>query len=205
MLTAGAVPLSIEPITGIAGASTRESWWRQVTNPMRALIRESKMHGVWIAIWSVVGWVGTLLMPVMDGHGFILMLLAPRALFAAMAADSVNIVPFVLLGTMRLAVTDASYFIIGRRMPSIVSERRPVERGRFASRLRSWLRQSDRLCRWLSRRPALAGSVLFLRPNGKYLAFAGAYGVSRVVAAVSSVLGTVVFLTALHMGLSVVF
>ncbi len=39
-------------------------------------------------------------------------------MFVALAADSVPLLPFVLLGTLRLSVTDASYYVIGRKLPS---------------------------------------------------------------------------------------
>jgi len=73
---------------------------------------------LWIFAWSIVGWVGTALAPVLSGTPFLLMLLSPRAMFVALAADSVPLLPFVLLGTLRLSVTDASYYVIGRKLPS---------------------------------------------------------------------------------------
>lgn len=188
---------------------------QRFTGPLRRLIRLSRRHGLWIAAWSVVGWIGTALVPALIDKPFALMMLSPRALFAALAVDSVSLVPFVLLGTARLGVTDASYFIIGRRIPeAFVATSSPaaptatapsVVPSTWSLRIRQLARRGDSLCRWLCTRPLLAGSVLFFRPNGKYLAAAGAYGVSPVVAAVSSMLGTATFLAVLHLGVGSLF
>lgn len=172
---------------------------------LRNIVRQSRRHGLWIFAWSIVGWVGTALAPVLADKPFILMMLSPRALFVALAADSVSLVPFVLLGTLRLSVTDASYYVIGRKLPReiTVSSSRPA--GRIKALIRSVASRGDRLCRWFCARPRLAGAFLFFRPNGKYLGVAGAYGVNRWLAALSATLGTAVFLTAMHVGFGALF
>ena len=71
--------------------------------------------------------------------------------------------------------------------------------------IRSAARRSDRVCRWFCARPRLAAAFLFLRPNGKYLGVAGAYGVNRWLAAMSATVGTAVFLTTVHVGLAAIF
>lgn len=135
------------------------------------------------------------------------MLLSPRALFVALASDGVPLVPFVLLGTLRLSVTDASYYIIGRRFPDSV-DAAPDTTARV-SRLRRLTRrltrEGDNLCRWFCARPRLAGAFLFLRPNGKYLGVAGAYGVGPLTAGLSAATGTAAFLTAVHLGIGAIF
>jgi len=134
------------------------------------------------------------------------MMLSPRALFVALASNSVSLVPFVLLGTLRLSVTDASYYIIGRRFPQGTDEAPSTERvSTFTRRVRRIAREGDRLCRWFCARPKLAGAFLFFRPNGKYLAVAGAYKVGPLVAGISATAGTAVFLTAMHIGASAIF
>lgn len=173
---------------------------------LRGWLAATRGHGVWILLWSIVGWTGTLLSPFLVDNPLVLMLMAPRALFVAMAVDSVNIVVFVLLGTLRLAATDASYFIIGRRFPR--SHQRPSQRLRRSvlARVRAvFVRYADALCRWLCDRGIKAGAVLFLRPNGRYLAVAGAYGVSAKIAGWSSVVGTALYLASFHLGLSLIF
>lgn len=166
---------------------------RDVAGRVHGWLRATGRHGAWIGVWSVIGWGGTLLAPLLIDHPFLLMLMAPRALFVALAADSVGLMGFVVLGTLRLGVTDASYFILGRRFRR--TDRSP--RGRF----RLLMRWTDVMCRWLCKDRLRAGTVLFLRPNGKYLAVAGSYGVSPWVAGLSSVFGTALYLTSFHLGL----
>jgi len=169
----------------------------------RQRVAATRGHGLWIALWSVIGWSGTLAAPVLADRPFLVMMMAPRALFVALATESVGLVTFVLLGTLRLSATDASYFILGRRFPRDPSRpetdvRRPRRR-LFAI----GVRYTDRLCRWLCAHGCKAGTVLFFRPNGKYLAVAGSYGVSATVAAVTSVIGTILYLTFFHLGLGI--
>lgn len=172
------------------------------------IARRSRRHGAWIVAWSVIGWIGTAMAPMLTGAPFLLMLLSPRALFVAMASGSAPLVPFVLLGTLRLSVTDASYFIIGRTVPDDVTTRLPADSAAPAGRLRSALRwateRGDRVCRWFCARPRLAGAFLFVRPNGKYLGLAGAYGVNSWVAGLSATLGTATFLTLMHIGIGAI-
>lgn len=173
---------------------------------LRSVMRRSRRHGAWILLWSGVGLIGTLLAPVLTGHPFLLMLLSPRALFVAMASDSVGLVPFVLLGTLRLSATDASYFIIGRTVPDeLAGHTTPRKGGPLRRAIRTIAIRGDRICRWFCARPRLAGAFLFVRPNGKYLGFAGAYGVNRWLAGLSATLGTATFLTAMHIGIGAAF
>lgn len=144
--------------------------------------------------------------PALMHKPFLLMMLSPRALFVALASDSVSLIPFVLLGTLRLSITDASYYIIGRRFPRGVDappSTKPVSRWRC--RMRRIASEGDRLCRFFCSRPRLAGAFLFFRPNGKYLGVAGAYGVHPLVAGLSAATGTAVFLAAMHIGIGAIF
>lgn len=171
------------------------------------IVRQSRRHGLWIFAWSIVGWVGTALAPFLTSHPFLLMMLSPRALFVALASDSVSLVPFVLLGTLRLSVTDASYFLIGRKFPENVNETVPTvaPSGHMRGALHRLTQRLHRTCRWFCERPRLAGAFLFFRPNGKYLGVAGAYGVNRWVAGLSATIGTATFLAAVHLGIGAFF
>lgn len=175
---------------------------------LREVLRLSRRHGIWIVLWSLIGWIGTALSPALIDTPFLLMLLSPRALFVAMASDSVSIVPFVLLGTARLSVTDASYYIIGKRFPrhtidrAAMSERPPR---RWKRALKATARRGDQLARWCCARRGIAGAFLFFRPNSKYLAIGGAYNVPSWLAGTSATLGTAVYLTAMHVGISAIF
>ena len=179
---------------------------------LRGIIGRSKRHGFWILLWSLVGWIGTAAAPMLADKPFVLMLLSPRALFVALATESVSLGPFVLLGTARLSVTDASYYIIGRRVGTELATDEPAMRGHQASDARGPLRivrtvtsRLDRLCRWACARPRFAAAFLFVRPNGKYLGLAGAYGVHPWLAGLSATLGTAVFLSAMHLGVTAIF
>lgn len=130
------------------------------------------------------------------------MLLAPRAVFVVLAAPHLNLVAFVLLGTARLAVTDASWFIAGRRFPTRTGKAGPLSR---VGGLRWLVRVTSQLCRWLCSTGLLAAAVLFLRPNGRYLGVAGAHGVDSRLAGVSSLAGTICYLVAVHVGVASLF
>lgn len=173
---------------------------------LRQIVRESGRHGLWIAAWSIIGWAGTALAPFLTEAPLLLMMLSPRALFVALASDSVALVPFVLLGTLRLSVTDASYYIIGRRFPLLTNTSPSTAMvSRTRARIHRIAFEGNRLCRWFCARPRLAGALLFLRPNGKYLAIAGAYGVRPWVAGLSATVGTGVFIAAVHIGVGALF
>lgn len=176
------------PLVAAPLASTQRatSWFRSLG-----------LHGPWILAWASLSWLGTIWSPALLAHPVALMLLAPRAAFIVLAAPHLGLLQFVALGTTRLAVTDASWFIVGKRFPD-----RPCK-ANFLSRipmLKWTLRVSAKLCSWVCSTRLLAAAVLFFRPNGKYLGVAGANGVSSRLAGASSILGTVAYLVAVHVG-----
>lgn len=195
--------------TGTPLAPSRE---RVGTRPSRSAarrrqlvdwLRQARGHGVWILIWSVVSWVGTALSPTLLDRPVLLMALAPRATFVLLAAPHLGLWSFVALGTLRLSLTDWNWYLVGRRFPergAAKAERARDQQSRFVW-VRWTLRVTDQLCRWLAGRRLVAGAVLFFRPNGKYLGVAGAYGVGPVLAGVSSLSGTVLYLIAMHQGI----
>lgn len=129
-------------------------------------LRSAWMHGLWIGLWSGVGLFGTFYSPFLLDSPVALMLLSPRAVFVALAAPHLDLVLFVALGTARLSVTDASYFVCGKRATDTGAEpdlgRSDAGSGSKRGRLRSVVRSgSDRLCHLIDRRPHLAGVVLF--------------------------------------------
>lgn len=200
------VAVASSPLARLDSARTRRRPIPGVAR-LRALLRASRGHGIWIAIWSVVGWVGTALAPALAEQPLLLMMLSPRALFVALASGSVSLIPFVVLGTLRLSVTDASYFIIGRKFPETASPaaKKEAPEGTLRYRIQRLGQRIDRVCRFLCARPKLAGAFLFVRPNSKYLAVAGAYGISPLVAGLSAATGTATFLAAVHLGISAIF
>ncbi len=196
-----ATPITAElaPFPAVPSTPSRRRQHRSAIGPAVARLghwlRATRAHGVWILIWSAVGWVGLAWSPLLLDHPFLLMLLAPRAAFVLLAASDASFLPFVALGTLRLSVTDASWFVAGRHFPRTGTG---ASAGFACTR---WtIRIGDILCRWLCGRPLLAGAVLFFRPNGRYLGVAGAYGVCPRLSAASSLAGTILYLAIVHQG-----
>ncbi len=162
-------------------------------------VKQSGPHGAWIALWSIVGWVGTATAPFLLDSPFLLMALAPRAAFVFLAAPTVGLFWFVVLGTLRLSITDANWFLVGKRLPQRSA---PADHETPCSRWRIPMRISRKLMALLCKSAPLAALVLFLRPNGRYLGVAGAFGVDGRIAGVSSIAGTIVYLIAVHLGIA---
>lgn len=181
--TAGAASTTAEPVT-----SWKQRWW--------ATARASRGHLAWILLWSAIALIATVASPGLLGHPVFLMAMAPRALFVALAAPELDLASFVLLGTIRLSVTDPSYFLIGRR----IAERGPLP-GQAPTRFGVFGRLVKMMCR---NRP-LAAVVLFLRPNARYLGVAGAHQIPPTLAFVAATLGTICYLVAIDTGISLMF
>lgn len=172
---------------------------------LTSIARSAGLHGLWIGIWSAVGLLGTALTPALLQRPTLLLALSPRTFVVVLAAAELGLLPFLLLGVARLSVADWSYFELGRRTGFARDRRRLVQlssRVRLVAPLRWAVRVSDRLASMLCRSAPAAALVLALRPNGRYLAIAGAYGVSARLAAASSLIGTVAYLVVVHRSLS---
>ncbi len=164
---------------------------------MLGWLRQTGAHGAWIGLWSVLGIGGTVASPVLLSTPAVLMFLAPRAVFVALAAPTMPLVPFVVLGLFRLSVADASYFVLGGRVQARVAA--------FAERCRDrrWWSPSgfaDRCARWICHSRVMAGLVLFFRPSGRFCGVAAAYGVPAWLTGTATLSGTVVYLVAMHQG-----
>lgn len=174
---------------------------------LTSLARATGAHGLWIGIWSVVGVLGTALTPALLHRPALLLALSPRTLVVALAAAELGLIPFVLLGVARLSVADWSYFELGRRAGRTSG---PPWLDRISSRLtlvaplRWAVDLSNRLASMLCQSSPAAALVLALRPNGRYLAIAGAYGVSARLAATASLVGTVGYLVVVHRSISII-
>lgn len=160
-------------------------------------LRQTGAHGAWIGIWSVLGLGGTVASPLLLSTPALLMFLAPRAVFVALAAPTLPLVPFLLMGLFRLSVADGSYFVLGGRVQTQVAE--------YAERCRSrrWWSPSgfaDRCARWICHSRLMAGVVLFFRPSGRFCGVAAAYGVPAWLTGTATLSGTVVYLVAMHQG-----
>lgn len=136
-----------------------------------------------LALLSLVSTVGTLAAPALWAKPLLLMALSPRLPFLALAAPRVGLIPFVVIGTVRLCLADPFHFRLGRRLAS--PGRRST--GRLGARI-----VGHRLAR-----PASAAAVI-LRPNGRHLALAGAVGLRVPVVVALDLAGTVLYLAGLH-------
>lgn len=169
-----------------------DRWWSSI----RSTAGHSRGHMGWIVLWTCTATVGTVLSPVLLRYPVALMAMAPRALFVAVAATQLDLASFVVLGTVRLGVTDPSYYLVGRRLGAAASDRTDARR-------RSGLFR--RLVTLMCRSRPLAAGVLFLRPNARYLAVAGANGIPGVVAGGAAIAGTISYLVLIHSGVGFVF
>jgi len=181
---------------GEAGAETNKGSWHSWVERVKGASPRLRWHLVWMGLWSLVGVVGTLASPALLDQPVALMALSPRTLFLPLAATALPLPAFVLLGTLRLGVTDASYFLVGRATVPAVR----VTRSKW-----SMLGICQRLIQFMARSRGSAALILFLRPNSKYLAAAGSQKVSPLLAGAASVLGTVAWLVAVHTGITAVF
>jgi len=152
-----------------------------------------------MALWSFVGMASTLAAPFLLGLPVILMALAPRLVFVTLAAPQLDLFSFVALGTLRLSVTDPSYFIVGQRAAESAAA------FPFGSPSGIFARAAKWLIGLVARSKLLAAAVLFLRPNSRYLAIAGWHQVPGWLAGSAAALGTMVYLAALHSGMSLLF
>lgn len=175
---------------------------RRLLSPLATWTRRLGLHGLWITLWAVTSGLATLWSPALLDHPVFLMMLAPRAAFVVLAAPHIGFLPFVALGTARLAITDASWFIVGRRFPDRTGRPTLLSRIRW-TRWTMWV--TGRLCRWICSTGLVAATVLFFRPNGRYLGIAGANGVDSRLAGASSILGTMIYLVAVHVGVGTFF
>ena len=191
----------------VGQTATRERVWLtkqtdrdhsgSVVARMWSTLRGGGLHSHWIGTWSAVSLVGTFATPLLLHRPVLLLLLAPRTLAVALAAQQLSLLELVLLGTVRLSLADPSYFILGRRfsqMPARVPRRCGPMR-----RLVLWLFSL------IERSPALAATVIFLRPSGRYLAVAGAKGMPATHACIAAVTGTVAYLMVADIGMGAVW
>lgn len=135
-----------------------------------------------LVLLSVVSMAGTLAAPALRTNPLLLMALSPRLPFLALAAPRVALIPFLVVGTVRLCLADPVHFRLGRRLGSP---------GRTSARL------GARLVGHRLARPVSAVAVV-LRPNGRHLALAGAVGLRPLLVITLDLAGTVLYLAGLH-------
>jgi hypothetical protein len=133
-----------------------------------------------LALFSVVSLVATAASPWLIHHPLLLIALSPRVAFLAVAATKVPLIPFLVIGGMRLALADPIHYLLGARFG-----------------LRSDGNGSGR--RWIRAlgAPAAIGAVLCW-PNGRHLFLAGALRSRVAWIVVADAAGTIVYLLALR-------
>ncbi len=102
-----------------------------------------------------------------------------------MAAHHVGLVPFLVVGTVRLCAGDPFHFLLGRRLGLAAGRRRLGRLVRLVGRPNS-------------RRAAAA--AMLVRPIGRHLALAGAAGVPSGVVAALDVVSTIAYLALVRAG-----
>jgi hypothetical protein len=139
---------------------------------------------------SAVSAAGTVAAPWLWNAPLVLMTLSPRLPFLALAAPRVGLVPFLVVGTVRLCLGDPFHYLLGRRL-------------RLATRPVSLpgARLFSRFSRRATPRRAAAVAVL-MRPIGRHLALAGATGLESRIVITLDVAGTLVYLIGVHAGSS---
>lgn len=121
----------------------------------------------------------------------LLMVLCPRLTFLVLAAQHIGLVPFVLIGLIRLGLADPLHFVIGRRVGHSSRESRWfTSRERLRNLVEAGRRQRD----------VLAYVGVAARPNGAMLAFAGSTGAKPRLVAALDVVGTCIYLAVVHAG-----
>ena len=156
--------------------------------PVRGRLRSHVRLTVPLAALTAVSVIGTALAPLLGESPLLLMGLSPRLPFLAVAAPEVGLVPFLLLGTIRLCLADPFHYALGRRVGDAAVTRLPSGRlGRLLQRL-------------ADARPGRVGVgvAVLVRPNGRHLALAGATRVPRALVGVLSLVGTASYLFAVH-------
>lgn len=147
-----------------------------------------------LAILTVVSSAGTAAAPtlVAADQPLLLVALSPRLAFLTLAAGKVALLPFLLVGMVRLCVADPFHFALGRLHGFRLVDRLPGRLGVVVMRVR----QAASRC---------VPILVFLRPNGTNLAIAGASRTSRVHVAIADVVGTAVYLVLIHTAGSTLF
>ena len=150
----------------------------------RPLIKRIDPTVLPIMAMSGISLIGTACTPLLLGNPLALMLLSPRIVFMGLAAGQMPLLPFVLLATLRLSLTDPFHFLIGRRH----GPTQMVKLGRIGR----WMAKPGR------NHKALAIGLLAVRPIGRHLMWAGAQGVRvRWVVAIDLV-STIVYCVIVH-------
>lgn len=145
--------------------------------------------GLPLALLSALSAGATLAAPLLLDQPLLLVALTPRIPFLLLAAPSTPLPVFLLVAGLRLCVADVYWFRLGRRLGPAALARLPRLGRRLTAAPPRW------------RQGGLAVLVL-IRPIGRHLCLSGALGASPWSIGVIDVVGTLVFLGALHVGIT---
>ncbi|HEX7166620.1 MAG TPA: hypothetical protein VF230_06545 [Acidimicrobiales bacterium] len=153
----------------------------------RLLTHEARRLVVPLAVLTAISTAGTAAAPslVAADQSLLLVALSPRLAFLTLAAKDASLVPFLVVGLLRLCVADPFHFALGKRHGATALDRIPGAVGRALVRVRAVAMRSV---------PVL----VFLRPNGTNLAIAGAARSNRLHVAIADVVGTIAYLLAIR-------
>jgi hypothetical protein len=133
-----------------------------------------------LAALTLLSTAGTAAAPTLaHDQPLVLMALSPRLAFLTLAANNTSFVPFLAVGLVRLCLADPFHFALGRRHGTNALDR--LARFTLIRRIRDLTRHGVPL-------------LVFFRPNGTYLAIAGASPTNRLHVAVADVAGTLAYL-----------
>ena len=173
------LPTAMATATVATATSVRGKVRRLLTHEARRLLLP-------LAVLTLISTAGTAAAPTLaSDQPLILVALAPRLSFLTLAANKVALVPFLVVGMIRLCLADPFHFALGRRHGTSAISKIPGRLGRIAATLQRVAGKSIPL-------------LVFLRPNGTNLAIAGASTSNRLHIAVADVVGTAVYLLLVH-------
>jgi hypothetical protein len=162
---------------------------RELVDEVGAGARAVRAHLALIAVVSAVSAGATMASPLLLHRPLVLVALCPRLVFLGLAAPQLPLPVFLLVGVLRLSLTDPAHFLVGRAVG------RPALATVFGGR-----RVLGRLAHGSTAGRTLAALAVFARPNGMYLALAGAQRVPAWLVAPLTLTGTSAYLLAVHTG-----
>ena len=138
-----------------------------------------------LALLTALSTGGTLAAPLLHDRPLLLMAMSPRLIFVALAAVHTPLPLFMIVGLIRLTVADPINYAIGRRLGAQACANRLINR--------------------LPNSQPLAAVLVVIRPTGLIMAYAGSIGLRGRLVATLDLIGTAVYLFALHAGVHRLF
>ncbi len=168
---------------------------RLATTIRRLAGHPARTEVVALGLLSVVSAVGTAAAPFLLGTPLLLVALSPRLSFLAIAGAQVPLLPFLVVGTVRLFVGDPLHYSLATKVgPGALARAR--SRLPFVGRLTDRARAGD---------GAIGAAAVAVRPNSWSLALAGVARTPFALVVVLDLASTIAYLLALHAGVGLVW